>query len=169
MEKTLIITLILSEEADEYFTNLRNLHFPPGINYLRAHLTLFHKLPDEDFVFKTLENLSCKQSKFKMEVAAVRSIGNGVAFKIESDTLLLLHKSLQGNFKTMLIPQDQQRLWPHITIQNKVAAAEANALALTLNATFEPFIITAKGLAVWEYLNGRWALKDKYLFTEKAL
>jgi hypothetical protein len=55
MEKTLIVTLLLNEEADEYFTNLRNQHFPAAINYLRAHLTLFHKLPDEDYVYQTIE------------------------------------------------------------------------------------------------------------------
>lgn len=169
MEKTLIITINLNEEAEEYFTNLRNEHFPSAINYLKAHLTFFHKLPDDDHVFETLKILSRKQSQFQMEVTAVRSIGNGVAFKIESETLLLLHKSLQGKFKSLLIPQDQQRLWPHITIQNKVAAADANALALSLNATFKPFEVTAKGFTVWEYLNGPWAFKEMHLFAKKAL
>lgn len=45
-----------------------------------------------------------------MDVAEVRSIGNGVAFKIQSDTLMQLHADLQAKFKPFLIPQDQQRL-----------------------------------------------------------
>jgi 2'-5' RNA ligase len=168
MEKTLIVTLLLNEEADEYFTNLRNQHFPAAINYLRAHLTLFHKLPDEDYVYETIENLSCKQARFLMEVAAVRSIGNGVAFKMESPTLMALHASLQSEFKLLLIPQDQQRLWPHITIQNKVPPAQANALALTMNESFKPFYVTAEGFAVWAYLDGPWSLRQKYLFPPQT-
>jgi len=169
MEKTLIVTLILNEEAADYFTELRDQHFPVAINYLKAHLTLFHKLPDHDDVYETLLSLSSQQSKFQMEVAAVRSIGNGVAFKVESERLLELHKTLQGKFKTMLIPQDQQKLWPHITIQNKVAPAEANALLGSLQETFKPFQITASGFAVWTYLEGPWALKENYFFNEKIV
>lgn len=168
IQETLIVTLTLNEEAGEYFTNLRNQHFPAAINYLKAHLTLFHKLPDDDFVSQALERFSREHSPFNMEVAAVRSIGNGVAFKIESATLLQLHRQLQGIFKSMLIPQDQQRLWPHITIQNKVPPAEATALAHSLNNSFTPFDITATGFAVWTYLNGPWALKANYLFHKKV-
>ena len=169
MEETLIVTLILNEEAAEYFTDLRNQHFPAAINYLKAHLTLFHKLPDDPFVYETVQEIGKQQRPFPMEVAAVRSIGNGTAFKIESETLLQLHKSLQGKFKSILILQDQQRLWPHITIQNKVSPAEVNALVNSLHESFTPFQITARGFAVWTYLNGPWALKETYLFEENRL
>jgi hypothetical protein len=43
----LILTLRMDERSQERFDRLRETHFPPERNYLRAHLTLFHKLPGE--------------------------------------------------------------------------------------------------------------------------
>ena len=103
-----------------------------------------------------------------MEVAEIRSIGNGVAFKIQSEILMQLHAELQSNFKEFLIPQDKQRLWPHITIQNKVQAAAANQLATQLKQDFNPFSIEAEGISVWEYLNGPWSLIQEYRFEEMS-
>ena len=44
----LILTLTLDEATQAYFNDLRRQHFPPNINYLAAHLTLFHHLPGAD-------------------------------------------------------------------------------------------------------------------------
>ena len=167
MSKTLILTLIINKEADEYFTALRNLHFPQHLNYLRAHLTLFHNLPEDKEVYESVKAFCGNQQGFTMEVSEVRSIGNGVAFKIQSDTLMAIHAKLQGRFKPLLIPQDQQRLWPHITIQNKVSAALANSLTTQLKEDFVPFTIEAEGIAVWEYLSGPWSLLHNYPFQKK--
>ncbi|WP_460504174.1 2'-5' RNA ligase family protein, partial [Hymenobacter agri] len=41
----LILTLALDAASQAYFNDLRTQHFPPKINYLAAHLTLFHHLP----------------------------------------------------------------------------------------------------------------------------
>lgn len=164
MKNTLILTLVINSDAQEYFTSLRTLHFPAKINYLEAHLTLFHNLPQEQSVYDTLESLSAEQLSFEMEVSSLRSIGNGVAFKIESPDLQKIHASLQNSFKAHLIPQDKQKLWPHITIQNKVPPEQAMELASRLNQTFEPTTILAEGFALWEYLNGPWKLYKTYYF-----
>ena len=168
MPNPLILTLLINKEADEYFTELRNRHFPASINYLRAHLTLFHNLPDDQEVHKCISTCCLNYSSFIMEVAEIRSIGNGVAFKIQSEILMQLHAELQSNFKEFLIPQDKQRLWPHITIQNKVQAAAANQLATQLKQDFNPFSIEAEGIIVWEYLNGPWSLIQEYRFEEMS-
>lgn len=167
MSKILILTLIINKDADEYFTALRNQHFPQHLNHLRAHLTLFHNLPEKKEVYESIKEFCDKQQGFTMEVSEVRSIGNGVAFKIQSDTLMALHVKLQGRFKPLLIPQDQQRLWPHITIQNKVSAVLANSLTTQLKEEFVPFTIEAEGIAVREYLNGPWSLLHNYPFQKK--
>jgi 2'-5' RNA ligase len=167
MSKTLILTLLINKEAEAYFTTLRNQHFPAKINYLRAHLTLFHNLPDDEDVYQSIKACCDRYSSFKMDVAEVRSMGNGVAFKIQSDTLMQLHADLQARLKSFLIPQDQQRLWPHITIQNKVPATLANHLAAQLKMGFEPFSIEAEGIVVWEYLSGPWSLLRNYQFAGK--
>lgn len=164
MSRTLILTLLINKEAEEYFTNLRKLHFPSKINYLDAHLTLFHNLPQHQPVYETLDLMCAQQQSFLMEVSAVRSIGNGVAFKIESEVLQQIHADLQHSLKEFLIPQDKQKLWPHITIQNKVPAEQAKALATSLSDEFEPFKITAEGFVLWAYLDGPWKRHTHYSF-----
>lgn len=41
----LILSLALDDEAQGRLDRLREAHFPPARNYLRAHLALFHHLP----------------------------------------------------------------------------------------------------------------------------
>ena len=43
----LILTLALDADSQAHFDALRKQHFPPAINYLAAHLTLFHHLPGQ--------------------------------------------------------------------------------------------------------------------------
>ena len=166
MSKTLIVTLLINKDAEEFFTKLRDEHFPAAINYLKAHLTLFHNLPEEDYIYQTLEALCKQQTSFQLAVPELRSSGNGVVFRIESELLKQLHAQLQTRFKEVLIPQDRQRLWPHITIQNKVPAQQAHELLNTLNKDFKPFSIEAQGFVVWEYLNGPWSLQRTYYFKD---
>jgi 2'-5' RNA ligase len=95
------------------------------------------------------------------------SIGKGVAYKIESPELRHLHKSLQQKWQQDLSPQDRQKLWPHITIQNKVRATDAKDLLDTLKTSFYPFSTTATGLQLWEYLGGPWKLIEEFVFEKE--
>ncbi len=67
-----------------------------------------------------------------------------------------LHGFLQQQWQPWLIPQDRHKLWPHITIQNKVAPATAKALQQELAQNFTPFTAWGTGLSLWEYLGGPW-------------
>lgn len=165
MENSLILTVLLDKNSQEYFDILRSKHFPKEINYLNAHLTLFHKLTASHNVLETIESFSANQKVFQMNVISVSSIGNGVAFKIESPELQAIHAALQTAFVDFLIPQDKQKLWPHITIQNKVPPAVAKALKEKIEKDFRPFPVIAEGLVLWEYLNGPWKLYKIFYFN----
>ena len=165
----LIITLIIDSASQEFFTEQRKRYFPQHVNYLDAHLTLFHKLPsDEILIDDLLESLRQRKSFF-MEAVEIKNIGKGVVYKIQSPELQQLHKQMQHAFAPFLIPQDKGKLWPHITVQNKVTANKANLLHQTLSASFKPFPIEAKGFATWLYLKGPWEKKAKFLFTGTGL
>jgi 2'-5' RNA ligase len=168
MENSLILTVLLDKSSQERFDFLRDLHFPKKINYLKAHLTLFHKLPADVMIYNEIELIATQQLSFKMGVIGLVSIGNGVAFKIESPLLQHLHAGLLKTFEPLLIPQDKQKLWPHITVQNKVPAATANALKEELEENFEPYSIQVEGLVLWEYCNGPWKLHRIYNFTNQG-
>ena len=154
----LILTLALDAATQTYFNDLRRRHFPPKINYLAAHLTLFHHLPgaEQAAIGQTLRDLSRTLSPLALPVTGLRSLGRGVAFTLENDALRTLHRRLQATFAPHLTPQDQQQLQPHVTIQNKVDPAEARALLADLQADFVPFEAVGTGLHLWAYRQGPW-------------
>jgi hypothetical protein len=162
----LILTLRLDEQSFTFFNALRKLHFPPALNYLSAHLTLFHHLPpNEASISDDLEKWACELSPFYMHVTEVKSIGKGVVYKINCPPLATLHKKMQHHWQQWLTAQDKQKLWPHVTVQNKVTLAEAKETLQTLQASFQPFIATGIGLSLWTYEGGPWKPVEDYLFA----
>jgi 2'-5' RNA ligase len=160
----LIVTLSLDESSFSFFNTLRSKHFPPQRNYLKAHLTLFHHLPSEPSILTTLKHTAAQHNILPLEVTRTVLIGNGVAYKLESGELLKLHATLQEVWKAWLTPQDQQRLWPHVTVQNKVQPAKAQALYEQLTQQFSPFTAYGTGLSVWVYRDGPWEPLATYPF-----
>ncbi len=164
-EPPLIVTLKMDEVSQAFFDVQRAAYFPAYINYLNAHITLFHKLPsDEVFILEPLSLLS-RRSDFLMTVSSVKHIGNGVVYTIESDELHELHKKLQVSFKPWLTGKDAQKLWPHITVQNKVTNYKSEQLYKKLSEGFQPFSIMALGFQTWHYLNGPWSMQQEILFS----
>jgi 2'-5' RNA ligase len=163
----LILTLALDADAQAYFNDLRLRHFPPAINYLAAHLTLFHHLPGAELaaVQAQLTAIAASQRELPLAVTGLRSLGRGVAFTLENDALRALHRRMQADFAAHLTPQDQQKLQPHVTIQNKVAPAEARALLGDLQAGFTPFEAVGTGLHLWAYRNGPWESLAEFPFA----
>ena len=160
-----ILTLQLDKESHDYFTQLRNTHFPAYCNFLEAHLTLFHKLPPFNPVLETAIWSFTNKTPFDLSISSLKNIGNGVAFVVHSNELLSLHRAMQKAFEPDLINQDKQKLWPHITIQNKVTAFKAMQCYDSLVRTFTPFQITATGISVWDYMGGPWVLRGHFPFS----
>ncbi|AMM51910.1 hypothetical protein TH61_12980 [Rufibacter sp. DG15C] len=161
----LILTLAIMPEAQAYFDQLRKQHFPKERNFLDAHLTLFHHLtlPEQELRETILKGCQ-RQASFPLQVTGLMPLGRGVAFKIESETLTNLHAQLQQRWFSSLTAQDQQKLRPHITVQNKVTPEAANALLQTLSSDFQPFVTVATGLTLWRYMNGPWELLERFDF-----
>jgi 2'-5' RNA ligase len=161
----LIITISLNDAAHEYFTELRNKHFPKHCNYLQAHLTLFHHLPSgESIVDEALQGFLPKKI-LELQVTGLKNIGNGVAFVIESTELVALHRSLQSELREHLVSQDRQKLWPHITVQNKVTAFKAKQTMEGLFENFQPFSVQGTGIDTWLYMQGPWMHQRHYVFA----
>jgi 2'-5' RNA ligase len=164
-----ILTLAIEEEAQTFFNQLRQQYFPPDKNFLAAHLTLFHYLPlTADELMAQLQSAVATQSRFLIQVTDVVSIGKGVAYKLETKELQALHRQLQQLWKPLLKPQDLQKLWPHITVQNKVTPQEAAATLPELKNGFQPFTFGATGLSLWEYLGGPWRWVATLNFSEET-
>ncbi|SFF85072.1 2'-5' RNA ligase superfamily protein [Pontibacter chinhatensis] len=171
LSEPLILTLQLDAESSLFFNKQRRLYFPKERNFLEAHLTLFHHLPPQhrEEIEQEITALCQKQESILLQVAEVRLIGRGVAYKLESEVLQRLHRHLQLKWQPWLTPQDRQKLWPHVTVQNKVTPAQAKELHQHLSATFAPFTATGVGLQLWAYQGGPWQWLGSYPFQQSDL
>jgi hypothetical protein len=127
---SLILTARIAEKDLEPFDRLRQAHFPPDSNFLRAHLTMFHRLPGEYEVriVDALNRAAESVPSVTAEVSGVRHLGAGVAFVIASPALEAIRGALRSVFVSWLGSMDMQAWRPHITIQNMVTRAKADGL-----------------------------------------
>lgn len=161
----LVVTISLDKVSHDYFTDLRNTHYPKYCNYLEAHLTLFHRLPADIMLIDEALKKAAARPIINMEATGIKNIINGVFYTIESAELLALHKKLQHSFKPWLITKDRKKLWPHITIQNKVTAYKASQTYALLLPDFKPVTLQGTGFTVWQYCKGPWKLLQQYPFS----
>lgn len=157
-QQPLILTARLAEDDMEPFNRLRQAHFPPDRNFLRAHMTMFHRLPGEyvDSIKDQLTEVTREKSMFTAQVAGIRHLGAGVAFSIASPDLFAIRERLKSAFSSWLGGQDMQKWQPHITVQNKVSKTAADALYKELQREFTLTEVRIVGLDLWHYLGGPW-------------
>lgn len=165
-EQPLIITVTTDQASHDYFTKLRDEHFPAWCNYLEAHITLFHRLPATVSLIDEVLERSARRDPFPLGITGIKNMGHGVAFTIHSEEITALHASMKRAFTAYLTGKDRKKLWPHITIQNKVTAWKAQQLVEKLAADFTPFSITATGFSLWKYNKGPWVHMKDFLFEK---
>lgn len=162
---TTIVTLAMEPEAQAWFEAQRQAYFPPALNRIPAHLSLFHQLPGDAATGELLRSAAAGQPAFSMQVEGVRSMGRGVLYALASPQLGALHRTLSAQFTAYLTPQDRQPMRPHVVVQNKVEPAEAKLLLAQLQAGFRTRTVGATGLLWWEYLGGPWRKLEEFPFA----
>ena len=165
----LILTALLAEPDQARFDRLREAHFPAHLNHIAAHVTLFHHLPGEGkaAVDQVLAAVAAGTVRFEAAVTGLRSLGRGVAFTLASPQLGAVRAAVARVFHDRLTPQDRQGFRPHVTIQNKVTAAEAGALLGRMQAEFVPFDVQVEGLGLWYYEGGPWSPAGRHAFRPR--
>ena len=161
---TTVLTLSLQAEAQDWFEVQRRAYFPPALNHIPAHLSLFHQLPGDADTAAILRSAAAGQRPFTLRMDGVRSMGRGVTYTLASPELQSLHRVLAAQFIPYLTPQDRQPLRPHVVVQNKVEPAEAKLLLAQLQAGFRSREVSATGLLWWEYLGGPWRKLEEFPF-----
>jgi 2'-5' RNA ligase len=154
----LILSLALDDEAQGRLDRLREAHFPPARNYLRAHLTLFHHLPaaEEEQIAADLDEICAARGPLVLTADEVLFFGRGVAYGFAAPELVAVRAALARRWWPWLGAQDRGKFRPHVTVQNKVAPAQARALHEELRADFAPFAATGVALLLWRYRGGPW-------------
>ncbi|KQS68290.1 2'-5' RNA ligase family protein [Modestobacter sp. Leaf380] len=157
MTAPLVVTLLLADEAQQRFDDLRARHFPADRNHLAAHVTLFHAVPGEH-VGRVRDDLrtAADRPAFDVEVTGLRLLGRGVAYDLRAPELSALRADLAASWAPWLTRQDSSWRHAHVTVQNKVEPAVARALHEDLAAGFAPERVPATGLGLWRYLGGPW-------------
>ena len=166
----LILALKMDAASQEHFDRLREAHFPPERNYLRAHLTLFHALPGEhaQSIASDLQEVCRSRGPIILEATGLRFLGKGVAYDLRSPEFVALRRELANHWAHWLSRQDSHRIKPHVTVQNKVSPKRARALYNELQTSFIPFQVTGEGLSLWRYLGGPWELAGSFTFGEES-
>lgn len=162
----IIITLKIDEASQIFFDEQRKKHFPAYCNYVDAHITLFHKLPSNKIEVDNIIEKFFKRKSFELDIANLVLQNNGVAYEIECEELLQLHKAMQEDLSKFLIKNDRKKLWPHITIQSKVTAYKAFKTHYTILSKFKPVSASAIGFSCWYYVKGYWEKKGEHLFEK---
>ncbi|WP_407529290.1 2'-5' RNA ligase family protein [Methylobacterium oryzisoli] len=170
MTDPLILTLAMDEAAFARFDAERRAHFPPALNRIPAHATLFHHLPGEEErgIVETIAALARTESPPEVAVTGLHFTGRGVAYVLDALALAILRGRLAQAFAPWLTAQDRQGFRPHVTIQNKVAPETARALQARLQDAFVPFRFAATGLLLWRYLGGPWEARGRFAFSGTA-
>jgi 2'-5' RNA ligase len=154
----LILTLQLDPASFARLDGLRRAYFPPALNRLHAHLTLFHALPAaaEPEVSANLAVLAAASAPLPLRFAGLRGLGRGVAYAVESPELMALRGLLAKSWHGWLTQQDRQGYRPHVTVQNKVEPAIARELQAELEAGFTPWEGRGEALLLWRYRDREW-------------
>ena len=163
----IIVTALFGKSDFAFLDGLRKQYFPPGRNVIDAHLTLFHHLPPSvagELKYR-LQSETRGVAAPQARLSGLMSLGQGVAFRVDSLELADIRDRLADAFAGLLMPQDQQVWRPHVTIQNKVSSGEAKALLEKLSADLTPRSLRIAGLASWYYRGGPWELLSSHKFA----
>ncbi len=155
-----IITAKMDDESFQKLNSLRQKHFPKQRNFLQAHITLFHKLP-ESF---DLDPTNLPTQPLPAEFTEPYFMGFGTAIEVRCPKLSELRAQMKNEFSEILSRQDLKLKKFHVTIQNKVPANQAKAFFQDFKSQWSPFSGEIIGLLIHEYLDGPWRLKKELLF-----
>lgn len=161
-EPVFILTAELDAGSFAWLDGLRRAHFPPERNVLSAHLTMFHRLSPSQVA--RLHTVPLPAEPIPLQFDQVMFLGFGNAIRATSPELEQLRAHVKVAIGAGLSRQDDQRWAPHVTIQNKTTADNAQALYAALSPAFQPRSGSVRGLDVFEYLGGPWRLMQSLTF-----
>lgn len=172
-----VLTLLTDKPHHARLTSLRKRYFPPHLNKLSAHLTLFHALPGaqlDSTIIPDLKRVAQRTAPFQIRTTGPFRMKKGFAiglarkeagYKMAQE----VHRSLQASWKReeWLSEQDAQEGWRgHYTIMNKVDDESEVARAFQeVKRGWEDDVGTVEGLGLWRYERGWWKWERRFDFS----
>lgn len=168
-----VLTLLTDTKHHQTITKMREKYFPPRLNRLEAHLTLFHALPGsklEDSIKPVLSEVSENTAPFPILAAKPFRLNKGIAIGVPKmkggDDARQVHTQLKHAWKEFLSRQDGGGFAAHYTIMNKVDDESVVQKALSeVEAQWRGCRGTAEGLSLFLYERGNWVHVEDYRFS----
>lgn len=153
----LLVVAELPADVFAWAQALRQAHYPPARNRMGAHVTLFHGLPPsaEMHVRGLLSALS-RRPPPDATIRGLMDLGRGTAFAIDSPGMAHLHEEMAERLHGLIQQKDARPLRLHITIQNKVAPADARALQAAMTPSFEQRAFRFRGFGLYSWTGEIW-------------
>jgi hypothetical protein len=155
-------------------TALRKKYFPPKLNKLGAHLTLFHALPEsklESTIIPTIKRVAAEWQPFSVNAAKPFRMKKGIAISVPKnqggDLAQKVHGALSGAWEGegWLSEQDAGGMRAHYTIMNKVDDEGEVADAMEeVSGSWKGDRGTVVGLGLWRYEKGYWKWVEAFEF-----
>jgi hypothetical protein len=160
----LLITAELPPDVFAWADGLRRAHYPE-CNRLGAHVTLFHALPGsaEGEVQRLLAEAAAQPAP-EARIAGLMDLGRGTAFAVDSPAMVALHARMAERLHGLVQQKDARPLRLHITVQNKVARAEARALQAALAQQLPHLRFRFRGLGLSHWRDQLWRMARLYAF-----
>lgn len=159
MNDFVILTADLDHDSFSKLNDWRLRYFPQERNLVPAHLTLFHQFPRQ-----ALRELRLPPGAVIVRFTEPFFMGKGFAIRGDCEELLSLRQQL------LLLPysftdQDRKLKKLHVTIQNKMAPADAKNDFHSFLSEWKNFNGWVRGLRQWDYQGGEWALEKVISFS----
>ena len=159
-----VLTFLTDKKHHQILTDMRKKYFPPRLNKLDAHLTLFHALPGsklEDEILPFLEKLSGTTRQFPLQAASPFRLKHGIAIGVPKprggDAARDVHSQLRRNWSDFLSDQDAGGFRAHYTIMNKMDDdKKVEAAYKEVEKEWKGCPGTVEGLTLWRYDRGHW-------------
>jgi hypothetical protein len=173
-EPVYILTLATDAAHQKRMTALRTKYFPPKLNKLGAHLTLFHALPEsklESTIIPTIKRVVASRKPFEINAAKPFRMKKGIAISVPKhqggEQAQEVHRALLGSWEEegWLSEQDQGGMRAHYTIMNKVDDEGEVAGAMEeVVGSWKGDRGTVVGLGLWRYERGYWKWVEVFEF-----
>ncbi|KAF4554868.1 Hypothetical protein D9617_3g019370 [Elsinoe fawcettii] len=173
-EQMYILTLLTDSNMHQNMTGLRKKYFPPKLNHLGGHVTLFHALPEsklESDIIPALKELALKTKKFELGATTPFKLKKGIAIGMPKDhggsASRDVHTTLVRKWSDFLSQQDFG-FQAHFTIMNKVDdEKEIDQAFHDVKDGWQPCFGTAEGLSLYRYSPKGWHWQNNFDFQDK--
>lgn len=136
-ENVYVLTLLTDVDHNDSMNSLREAYFPPQLNKIPAHITLFHALPEtklSDKILPAIRKVASRTPRYWIRATRPFRLSKGIGIGVEDGINHTaegssnqargmtgsIHAELRREWSDWLSEQDSRPVKLHYTVMNKV-------------------------------------------------